>query len=196
MVTLMKSSIVLLSSALCATAAAGPLGNPAGMSPDTPGIEAGKPVDDHANAQDRLFVRQASLGGRAEVELSTMAQKQGASEDVRAFARRMVDDHRKSNDRLMRLGKGLKAEAPGELDPEHRLIRDDLQKLSGADRDLRYIAAQIADHQKTVNLLQWHLSYGQNAELLRYSGETLPVVMNHLEHARDLHAKLVAGASQ
>jgi putative membrane protein len=172
-------------------AAAETMGNPAGMSPDTPGINAAKPAKNHANIQDKLFVRQMTIGGRAEVELGRLAQQKGVDQAVKSFGERMVADHSKGNERLMRAAKGVNGEIPEGLDPEHQTIRRELNELSGTDFDIAYLASQVRDHQKTSNLLQWHISYGQNDQLLKYSIETLPVVMTHLEHAKLEHDRLV-----
>lgn len=168
--------------------------NPAGMSPDTPGKETAQPAPEASNTQDKLFVRQAALGGRAEVELSKIAQKKASNESVRAFADRMVEVHSKSNQQLLRTGRGLNPDLPKDLDPEHQSVRNELQKASGQSFDIAYIAAQIQDHQRTANLLQWHISNGQNEALRKYSMETLPEVMDHLEHAKQNYALLTQGA--
>lgn len=103
----------------------------------------------------------------------------------------MIDDHRKSNDRLQRISRSEQPELPKDLDPEHQAVRKTLADTSGEHFDAKYLASQVLDHQKTANLLQWHLSYGQNARLAAYSAETLPVVMHHLQMAKDLQGRLV-----
>lgn len=176
---------------LCGAAHADTMGNPAGLSADTPGINEAKPAKDHSNVQDKLFVRQAALGGRAEVELGKLAQSKGVDDAVKQFGERMTADHGKANDRLMRLARGVNSEIPDGLDPEHQTIRRELNELSGEDFDIAYLASQIRDHQKTANLLQWHISYGQNQPLVNYAIETLPTVMAHLEMAKQEHARLI-----
>jgi putative membrane protein len=169
-------------------------GNPGGLSSDTPGKEMGQPDPEGSNNQDKLFVRQAALGGQAEVELSKLAQKKASNESVREFANRMVDVHSKSNQQLLRVGRGLNPELPKDLDPEHQRVRGELQKASGQGFDTAYIAAQIQDHQRTANLLLWHISTGQNEALKKYSMPTLPEVMDHLERAKENYAMLTQGA--
>ncbi len=186
----LASSGVLLATASFAQQTA----NPGGMSPDTPGKEIAQPAPEGSNTQDKLFVRQAALGGQAEVELSKIAQKKASNEAVREFANRMVEVHSKSNQQLLRTGRGLNPELPKNLDAEHQTVRNELQKASGQDFDIAYISAQIQDHQRTANLLQWHISTGQNEALKKYSMETLPEVMEHLEHAKQNFALLTQGA--
>jgi len=149
-----------------------------------------------SNTQDELFVRQAAIGGRAEVELGKIAQKKASTDSVRQFARHMVDAHSKNSQQLMRAGKGLNPEPPKDLDPEHLRIRDELNQKSGRDFDVAYIASQLTDHQRTANLLQWQISSGQNEALKKYSIETLPVVMEHLEMAKEQYAMLTMGAGK
>lgn len=168
--------------------------NPAGMSPDTEGKEMAKPAPEGSNNQDKLFVRQAALGGQAEVELSKIAQKRATDRSVREFADRMVEVHTKSNQQLLKLGRGMHPDLPKNLDPEHQSVRNELNKAQGQTFDLAYISSQIQDHQRTANLLQWHISYGQNEALRKYSIETLPEVMAHLEHAKESYAMLTQGA--
>ena len=50
-------------------------GNPAGMLPGSGQVAPGVPAPHQPNAQDRLFVDQASIGGMAEVELGRLAER-------------------------------------------------------------------------------------------------------------------------
>jgi putative membrane protein len=162
------------------------------IAPNTPGMETGKLAPNHLSGADKLFIRQAAIGGQAEVELGKLAQQKGNSEAVRDFGKRMVSDHSKAYDQLMQLHKGADPSIPKEPDPEHKRIRDELNKASGKDFDIAYLASQIQDHQKTANLLLWEISFGQSAELTKYAADTLPTVMAHLEMAKQQHAELIS----
>ena len=190
----MKGKIAILLCGVAVGAHAANTGNPGGMLADTPGIESARPATDHANAQDRLFVRQASLGGRAEADLGKLAQSRAQSKDVQSFGERMAADHAKANERLARLGREVNAEAPKGLDPADAAFRAELQREQGADFDQRYLAKQIGDHQRTLNLLQWELSYGQNESLKDYAKEQVPVVTEHLRQAQAAFAALTGSA--
>jgi putative membrane protein len=171
-------------------------GNPAGLSPSTPGVEAGSPASGHSNNQDQLFVRQASLGNRAEADLGKLASGKSSDPSVKEFAQRMAKEHTASADSLSKAGRSIRAEPSKDVDPEHKRIKDELSKKSGNEFDMAYLASQIEDHQRTANLLLWHLSYGQNADLIKYSSETLPVVLDHLQQAKDTYARLAAGSGK
>ncbi|HKQ12808.1 MAG TPA: DUF4142 domain-containing protein [Steroidobacteraceae bacterium] len=178
----------------CTAAYAQQGGNPGGLSPDTPGLETAKPAADHSNTQDKLFVRQAALGNQAEVELGQLAGKKAATDPVRKFAQHMVDDHGKSGDLVRKLGRGVNANIPKELDPEHQSVRAKLEQASGKEFDVQYMGSMIQDHQRTANLLQWEISNGQSEPLKKYAADTLPDVMEHLEMAKQQYAMLTSGA--
>jgi putative membrane protein len=189
--------IALIGLAAGSQAGAQSFGNPGGLSPDTPRIDTGRPSPDHANTQDKLFVRVASLGGRAEVDVSKLAQRKASAEAVRSFAKRMVDEHSKSNERLVKLGQDVNAEIPKDLDAEHKAFMTELdRKSAGREFDLAYLGGQIQDHQKTATLLQYEISFGQNEALKKYAAETLPHVLEHLELAQQQHAALTSSPAQ
>jgi putative membrane protein len=175
-----------LACAAALPAGAQSFGNPAGLAADTPGIETGDVSTKHANNTDRLFVRQAAIGGNAEVELSKAAQSNAQAQATRDFAQQMVKDHQAMNDRLLSVGGDLNpAIQKRQLDPEHEAISKDLQtKGKSSDFDREYLTAQVQDHQKTVQLLLWEIDNGQNADLVRFASDSLPTVMNHLEMAK------------
>ncbi|RWM85344.1 MAG: DUF4142 domain-containing protein, partial [Mesorhizobium sp.] len=50
------------------------------------------------------------------------------------------------------------------------------------------------DHQKTVQLLEWEIGSGQDADLQHFASETLPTVLEHLKLARDIKAELASQA--
>ena len=109
---------------LLAVPAAGQEGNPAFMTPDT--------GPKQPNNTDRVFVHAAALGGMAEVELGKLAEQKSQNDAVKEFARRMVDDHGKANDRLIGLAKEDGIAVPKDkLDQEHEAMR---QRLTTANR--------------------------------------------------------------
>ena len=147
--------VVLFMLGSSAIAVAQTLPNAGFIAPDTPGMETGKLAPNHLSGSDKLFLRQAAIGGQAEVELGKLAQQKGNSEAVRDFGKRMVSDHSKANDQLMRVQKDADPSTPKEPDPEHKRIRDALNKASGKNFDIVYLASQMQAHQKTANLLLW-----------------------------------------
>src|SRR3954468_3820713 len=133
------------------------IGNPAGMAPGTAMTAPGQPAPHQMNTQDRLFSELAAAGGLAEVDLGKLATQKTQNASVRQFGDMMVKDHSPANDRLSVLAKRSNVPLPSELDPEHKLMRTQLERLSGAQFDVAYMQGQIVDHQKTATLLEWEI---------------------------------------
>ena len=160
-------------------------GNPAGMTPGTGPLQPNNP--------DRLFVRTAAIGGMAEVEFGELAEQKGQSHAVKDFARRMIEDHGKANERLIGLAKEDGIAVPHELDAEHKAMRARLvESPPGAEFDLAYVRGQVVDHQKAVQLLEYEIGSGQDVELKSFAAEILPIVLQHLRTAQDLQAELIS----
>ena len=171
---------------LLALSAFGQSSNPAGMTPGTGPLQP--------NNSDRVFVRAAAIGGMAEVELGKLAQQKAQSDAVKDFARLMVEDHSKANDLLISLAKEDGIAVPGELDQEHKAMRDRIEATSGTEFDRAYLQGQVVDHQKTSQLLEYEIGSGQDIELKSFASEILPVVLQHLRMAQEIQAELTGKA--
>lgn len=172
-----------------AAAASAQTGNPIGMPAGTTMKAPGVPAPYQANTADRVFANQLAIGGLAEVNLGKLAEQRGHDQAVKHFAKHMVSDHEAANNRLMAVVKGDGFALPRELDADHRAVGERLGKLNGADFDVAYMAAQLEDHQKTVQLLEYEIGSGEDQNLKNFAAETLPVVWKHLQMARAIVEK-------
>ena len=170
-------------------------GNPATMAPGTAQSAPGMPAPNQPNQNDRLFVYEATIGGKAEVEFGQLAQQKGRAQAVKDFGHQMVTDHGKANQQLMQLAQAANVPQPGQLDEEHKAMRAQLDKLDGAEFDLAYIRGQVGDHQKTAQLFEWEIGSGQDPQLKAFASEILPIVLRHLQMAENIEAQLTATAS-
>jgi putative membrane protein len=180
---------------LAAVPAWAQFGNPGGLDPGTRESAPGVPAPGQTNVPDRLFTTLAAQGGLAEVELGKVAQQKSRNDAVTAFAKRMVDDHGKSNARLAELAKQADLPLPTEPEPDQLEVKLRLSALNGAAFDSEYMRAQVTDHQKTVQLLLWVIASGENADLQRFASGTLPDVLHHLQLAQALVSLLTGAAA-
>jgi putative membrane protein len=189
---------ILIATAFAATAFAQQTGNPAVTSPDSPKARDAPAPTDHPNTVDQIFTRQVAIGGMAEVELGKLAGARSRNDAVKRFARQMVDDHSKANERLVKIGKANEALIPKspDRDPDVQAVRAQLDKLNGAPFDVAYMSAQVGDHQKTAHLLEHEIGSGQDAKAKAYAIETLPTVLRHLEMAQDVLASVSGSATR
>src|SRR5436190_809377 len=83
------------------------------------------------------------------VEEDKLAERPNGDAMVRQFGERMVQDHSKANKQLTDLATASRIPLPTGSDTEHLSMQQELERLHGAEFDLRYIRAQLVDHQQT-----------------------------------------------
>lgn len=138
------------------------------------------------SSQDHKFVMEAAMGGMMEVELGRIAAQQGASDAVKQFGQRMVDDHTKANTELMSLATSKGMTLPTELDEKHRNEVTKLSGMSGADFDRAYARKMVNDHKKKADNFEKQSTRGSDPDLKAFATKALPTVQEHLQMARAL----------
>jgi len=138
-----------------------------------------------AKAPDETFVIKAAHGGMAEVELGKLAVDKAASDQVKKFGQRMVDDHSKASEELKTLAQNKHITLPDAIDPQDKALHDRLAKLSGAAFDRAYMQAMLADHRKDVNEFRIEARSGKDADVKGWAAKTLPTLEEHLKMAQD-----------
>ena len=89
-----------------------------------------------------------------EVELGMLALDKAASRDVKGFAQRMIDDHRKSGDELKAIAARKNFAWPAARPPTERRLKERLSKLSGAAFDRAYIDAMVSGHRDVLEVMK------------------------------------------
>src|SRR4029078_11677786 len=144
-------------------------------------------------APDRKFLIDAAMGGMLEVELGRMARTQGASDAVKQFGQRMVDDHGKANQELMSLAQSTGITLPTEIDEKHKKDMTRLSALKGADFDREYTKMMVSDHRKDVSEFEKQSTRVTDSDLKEFSTRTLPTLQEHLKMAEALPGAPRAG---
>jgi putative membrane protein len=141
-------------------------------------------------AADHKFVMTAALGGMAEVELGRLAAQKGASDEVRQFGRRMVDDHTKANGELTSVASAKGMTLPTTLDPKHQAEAQKLSALAGEKFDREYVKMMLKDHKKAVDEFEREASRGADADLKAFASATLPTLREHLRMIQRISDKM------
>lgn len=141
---------------------------------------------------DRDFMRKAAQGGMAEVELGRVAMTLAVQGDVRDFAERMISDHSRANESLMRLAARRHVELPRSLSGKDQRLRSHLASLTGEEFDRAYMRAMVRDHVEDVGEFEKESDRAQDPALRQWVRNTLPTLRHHLhmaeETARHIHA--------
>jgi putative membrane protein len=145
---------------------------------------------------DKKFVKDAALGGLTEVELGKLAAQKAASEQVKQFGQKMVDDHTKANDQLKEVASKENISIPDSLDSKHQSRIEKLSKLSGPDFDKAYVKDQVKDHEKDVSEFKSEADNGSDPNIKQFAASTLPTLQQHLSMAKDLNKKEKKSSAQ
>ncbi len=175
----------ILSTAALVAPAATALGAPQGSA-----ASADHAVHAQLAKEDRDFFDEAAQGGLLEVKLGQLVVKQGASEDVKHFAQRMIDDHTKLNQRLTELGQKEGLSPPAELDKKHQEKLDKLGHLAGTKLDQEYMSDMVSDHEADVKAFEKAAKDAKDAGLKLFAGSSLPLLNEHLTQAKQIHDHL------
>lgn len=144
------------------------------------------------SAQDRKFVMEATQGGMMEVELGRLASERATNAEVKAFGRRMVEDHTAANEKLKQVARERSLTLPTELSAEHRQHRDQISRATGAEFDRMYMSHMVKDHQKDVSEFEKQTQKGEDQAVRSFAQQTLPTLREHLQMAQQIATKVGA----
>jgi putative membrane protein len=150
---------------------------------DTPGARSAP-----ANAQmsDAHFVREAALGGMAEIQLGRLAADRGSNEVVKAFGERMVVQHGAAADQLNAAAQKENVTLPTKLSSREQQTYDRLAHLSGSAFDRAYAKDMVEDHEKDLADFQNEANTGKNENMKAVAAQTIPMIQEHLNQAREM----------
>lgn len=173
-------------------AAGGTVGSMGAMT-DSGTMAGGASAAASLSEPDVLGLVSASNAG--EIATSRVAVDRATSADVKAFARRMVDEHQTMQGQTDQLATTL-ALTPGTPEPamqKTRMANSMAEQLRGLAKgeafDRQYIDGQVQAHQQTLAELQAMQNTG-NAELRTLIQGAIPKVQAHLQEAQRLQARL------
>ena len=147
-------------------------------------------------APDETFVTRTAAAGMAEVELGKMAVEKAASDEVKKFAQRMVDDHSKANDELKALAQRKNINLPDATDPQLKAMQDRLSKFSGGAFDRAYMQVMISEHRKAVNEFRLASRAANDPDVKSWAAKTLPTLEEHLKMAQTTSTVGTAGVKK
>jgi putative membrane protein len=148
------------------------------------------PAEDRMEEASEFLVKAAS-GGMMEVELGNLAQKNASNADVKAFGKRMVDDHSKANEEVKALAASKNITLPTAPGEDHQKHITDLSARKGVEFDKNYIGLMEKDHMEDINLFEEATKDEEmDPDIKAFAQKTLPTLRAHHEEAKKLDEKL------
>jgi putative membrane protein len=139
---------------------------------------------------DKKFLATASQAGLNEIKLSELAIQKTTNPTVKAFAQKMVTEHKQIAEGLAPFADSLGVSPAASLDDDHQKEYDKLSGLSGNDFDKEYIDQMVTDHSKALSLFTSEAKDTKDAKLRATVLKDKTAIAAHKNMAYDLKKKL------
>ncbi|HVK60839.1 MAG TPA: DUF4142 domain-containing protein [Bdellovibrionales bacterium] len=132
----------------------------------------------------------------AEIEMAQLAQQKATDPQVKAFADKMVADHRANKKEGADVAKSSdidvqKSNLSKQVASDTEAKMKDLKVRAGSDFDQAYISSQITMHEELLaRLNDKYIPGAQDTQFRSYLEETRDHVQQHLDTAQALQASL------
>ena len=124
------------------------------------------------------FVASAASIDLFEIRSSELALERSGSRRVRDFAAMMINAHKGTSSQLSLAGRRLNLLPPASLQPQHRLMLDELH--AAPDFDALYRRQQLAVHRDALALHRDYWARGTSPTLRPVAIAAYPVIERHL----------------
>jgi putative membrane protein len=131
--------------------------------------------------KDKMFLRKAAEGGMAEVKFGQLAADKGGSDEVKAFGKKMVDDHTMINDEMAPIADSMGVRVPKKINNEDQAEYDKLSGLSGDQFDTEYLTAMVKAHRKDLREFRMENGNAQDPALKAAVEKGEKVIHEHLK---------------
>jgi putative membrane protein len=137
----------------------------------------------------RDFVEAATQSDDYEINAAQVALVESQSDEVRAFAKRMIEDHTQTGAALRRaLQASGMTPPPPSLGGDGQHFLASLQSLSGSEFDKAYLRQQVLAHKQALVVEQAYAAAGRDGDVRTAAQAAVPLIERHLEMARRLQA--------
>lgn len=134
----------------------------------------------------QAFAERAASSNQFEIQSSQLALERSQSQDVIAFAERMIADHQAAGEKMLVAASSEGLIPTAQLMPDHQAQLDNLAGSAAEDFDGAYLGAQLAAHNEAVMLFEGYANQGAEGPLKSFAAETLPTLQSHMEEVKPL----------
>jgi len=139
---------------------------------------------------DKKFLANAAQGDKNEIALSEVAEQKATNPAVKAFAEKMVREHKEMWESMKPFAEKWGINPPVEVDSDHQKELDKLNGLSGKDFDKEYMDQMVSDHSKALSAFTDEAKDTKDAKFKAAVLKGKTRVAAHKNMAYDLKKKL------
>lgn len=142
---------------------------------------------------DQDFLKEAAQAGHYEIEASHEALARSEDPQVRDYAQMMIQEHQRLDQELNELAAAKEVvlpTAPGVMQKGKITM---LKGKEGVDFDQYYAKnLGVKAHEDVIELFTEQVENGDDAEIVGFAQDVLPILRQHLQHAQSLHSQMDA----
>ncbi|HEY1499765.1 MAG TPA: DUF4142 domain-containing protein [Acidobacteriaceae bacterium] len=139
---------------------------------------------------DKKFLATAAQSDVNEIKLSQLAEEKASDPAVKAFAHKMVVEHKRMETSMKPFADAWALTPPAGLDDDHQKEYDKLNGLSGKDFDKEYIDEMVSDHAKALDAFTKEAKDTKDVKFRAAVLKGKTMVAAHKNMAYDLKKKL------
>ena len=143
-----------------------------------------------ADDNDKKFLATAAQADVNEIKLSELAEEKATNPAVKAFAKKMVTEHKAMSASMKPFADEWGLTAPAGPDADHQKEWDKLNGMSGKDFDKEYIDQMVSDHATALDLFTSEAKDSKDAKFRAAVIKGKTHVAAHKNMAYDLKKKL------
>ena len=140
----------------------------------------------------QTFIKDAIQGNLAEIEMGKLAQKNGAGESIQSFGKMLEQDHSAALKEARQAAQTLQVTAPTAASGKQKADREKLASFKGAQFDVAFIKAMIADHRQDIS--HYEAEAQRKDAAADYARKTLPTLKKHFARAKSLSGGATTGS--
>lgn len=157
---------------------------PPARSTSTPSVAPATPptppkLASDLTTEDREFLQNAYRGGVFEIEASRIAVEKNIPDEQREFARKMIEDHGKSNDDIRALADKKSVPLPTTLESDERQQVEELRDLNGKEFESAFHDMQARAHESAIESFEKAVRDTKDADIKALASSTLPTLREH-----------------
>ena len=134
--------------------------------------------------QAKSFLTEAIEGNLAEVQMGQLAQKLTTTQDLRAFAQMLEQDHTVANQKARAAANAMQIKPPTQPNSKQKADYDRLSTQIGIAFDEQFADHMVMDHKEDVQ--KYEKAASMNDPAGAYAKEALPTLRKHLQNAESL----------
>ena len=143
-------------------------------------FEPPQALAENAPLTGQTFVIRAAIVDISQRDLAELALRRSQDAAIKGFARRMLNEHRRDQEKLRSVAADTRIAMPGMADKKHEDLKESLKRAPADEFDAGYVKAIVAGHDQAVALFDAAAqSRTLPKELQRYAIAMLPTVRNH-----------------